>query len=83
MTTEPEKLRGGYYTSAPLAGWLCEWAIRARTDTVLEPSCGDGVFLEAAAKRLIDLGLILRDIWIKMRDRRLARRRAPNGGRAA
>jgi adenine-specific DNA-methyltransferase len=54
--TAPEKLRGGYYTSAPVAAWLCEWAIRARTDTVLEPSCGDGVFLEAAAKRLIDLG---------------------------
>jgi adenine-specific DNA-methyltransferase len=54
--TAPDKLRGGYYTSAPVAAWLCEWAIRARTDTVLEPSCGDGVFLEAAAKRLIDLG---------------------------
>jgi adenine-specific DNA-methyltransferase len=54
--TQPEKLRGGYYTSAPVAAWLCEWAIRARSETLLEPSCGDGVFLEAAAQRLIDLG---------------------------
>ncbi|MGB6307917.1 MAG: N-6 DNA methylase [Steroidobacteraceae bacterium] len=53
---EPEKLRGGYYTSARVAAWLCEWAIRTRTDSILEPSCGDGVFLEAAAKRLIELG---------------------------
>ncbi len=53
----PEKLRGGYYTSAEVAAWLASWAIRERTDTVLEPSCGDGVFLEAAAVRLAKLGI--------------------------
>lgn len=44
-----DKLRGGYYTSPQLAAWLSSWAIRSATDRVLEPSCGDGVFLEAAA----------------------------------
>lgn len=53
---ESDKLRGGYYTSSAVASWLCTWAIRSGTDTVLEPSCGDGAFLEAAALRLEQLG---------------------------
>lgn len=53
---DPDKLRGGYYTSAELAQWLCTWAIRGRDDLVLEPSCGDGSFLEAAVHRLGTLG---------------------------
>ena len=52
----PEKLRGGYYTSEELAQWLSSWAILSVTDRVLEPSCGDGVFLDAAAARLRSLG---------------------------
>ncbi len=51
------KLRGGYYTPAALAEWLCAWAVRSKTDLVLEPSCGDGVFLEAASKQLKALGV--------------------------
>ena len=51
-----DKLRGGYYTSSEVAAWLCAWAIRSPKDRVLEPSCGNGVFLEAAAKRYTELG---------------------------
>ena len=51
-----DKLRGGYYTSANVAEWLCAWAIRDANETMLEPSCGDGAFLEAAANRLTALG---------------------------
>lgn len=54
---DPDKLRGGYYTSAEVAAWLCAWAIRSPADCALEPSCGDGVFLEAAAKRYVALGV--------------------------
>jgi adenine-specific DNA-methyltransferase len=50
------KLRGGYYTSPGVAAWLCAWAVRAASDSILEPSCGDGVFLAAAAERLGELG---------------------------
>jgi adenine-specific DNA-methyltransferase len=50
------KLRGGYYTPAPLSAWLAEWGIRSLTDRVLEPSCGDGNLLLAAAQRLLSLG---------------------------
>ena len=53
---DADKLRGGYYTSAGIAEWLCAWAIRGADDLVLEPSCGDGAFLEAAAHRLHALG---------------------------
>jgi len=51
-----DKLRGGYYTSPEVANWLCTWAIRSTNDKVLEPSCGDGIFLEAAARCFAQLG---------------------------
>jgi adenine-specific DNA methylase len=51
-----QKLRGGYYTSAEVAEWLCVWAIRSPKDRVLEPSCGDGAFLGAATARFTELG---------------------------
>ena len=54
---DPDKLRGGYYTSAEVANWLCSWAIRKVTDQLLEPSCGNGAFLAAAAVRFAELGL--------------------------
>jgi adenine-specific DNA-methyltransferase len=53
---DPDKLRGGYYTSLDLARWICSWGIQSKKDTVLEPSCGDGSFIEAAALRLNELG---------------------------
>ena len=53
---DANKLRGGYYTSPELAHWLCEWAIRDVEDRVLEPSCGDGIFLNAAIDRFVALG---------------------------
>ena len=54
---EAYKLRGGYYTPPEVAAWLSSWAIRSTDDRILEPSCGDGAFLEAAATRLKVLGL--------------------------
>src|ERR1039458_8041915 len=53
---DSDKLRGGYYTSPEVASWLCSWAIRSVKETVLEPSCGNGVFLTAAARRYEELG---------------------------
>lgn len=44
-----KKLRGGYYTPAEVSDMLARWAIHAPQDTILEPSCGDGVFLRSAA----------------------------------
>jgi len=53
---DTDKLRGGYYTSPEIAAWMTSWAIRTPNDLVLEPSCGDGIFLEAAVQRLEELG---------------------------
>lgn len=55
-TRASRKARGGIYTPPPVAAWLAEWAIRSQGDRVLEPSCGDGVFLAAAADRFAALG---------------------------
>ncbi len=44
---EGEKQRGAYYTPARVAEALCRWAVRPG-DRVLDPACGDGVFLRAA-----------------------------------
>lgn len=50
------KLRGGYYTPDKISEFIAEWAIRATTDSVLEPSCGDGSFLNAVTTRYRELG---------------------------
>jgi adenine-specific DNA methylase len=42
-----EKLRGGFYTPEPIASFILKWGINGSSDyNILEPSCGDGVFLE-------------------------------------
>lgn len=43
-----DKLRGGYYTPKPIAAFLTRWALAAGATSLLEPSCGDGVFLKSA-----------------------------------
>ena len=50
-----DKLRGGYYTPEKIADFICRWAIRSEAEEILEPSCGDGSFLCAAAKRRAEL----------------------------
>lgn len=50
-----EKLRGGYYTPEPIAQFICNWAIDINTKGILEPSCGNGVFLKEAAKKVMEI----------------------------
>jgi len=46
-----EKLRGGFYTPAPIASFILRWAFNGKKDLdILEPSCGDGIFLEEIKK---------------------------------
>lgn len=46
-----EKLRGGFYTPEPIAEFMLRWGINGSSDfDILEPSCGDGVFLEQLHK---------------------------------
>jgi len=45
--TSQQKLRGGFYTPEPIADFVLKWAFNGtKGQDVLEPSCGDGVFLE-------------------------------------
>ena len=53
-----QKLRGGYYTPKPIADFLCKWSINENTKHVLEPSCGDGNFIESAILRFKDIGVV-------------------------
>jgi adenine-specific DNA methylase len=46
-----EKLRGGFYTPEPIASFILKWAFNGNKELdILEPSCGDGVFLEEIKK---------------------------------
>lgn len=57
------KARGAYFTPPAIADYLARWAIagnpRAR---VLDPTCGDGVFLVSAGRQLLSLGAPLDDL---------------------
>ncbi len=57
-----QKLRGGYYTPQPITEFLCNWCIQQNTKNVLEPSCGDGNFIEAAILRFKELGVVGEDL---------------------
>ncbi len=44
-----QKLRGGYYTPQHLADYVTKWVLLNEPKKILEPSCGDGVFIQAVA----------------------------------
>ena len=58
MTFEPnaEKARGAFFTPIEISRFLVDWAVRSPSDCVLEPSCGEAMFLLPAAARLAALG---------------------------
>jgi len=48
VSLSEQKLRGGYYTPKEVAEVLVKWSIKNKsTYKILEPSCGDGVFLKS------------------------------------
>jgi len=55
-TVTLQKALGAYYTDEPAVCRLVQWAVSAGSDSVLDPSCGDGAFLAAARSRLLSLG---------------------------
>ena len=43
----PQKIRGGFYTPKEVADFILKWSINGSSSyDILEPSCGDGVFIE-------------------------------------
>ena len=50
-----EKLRGGFYTPEKIAEFVLRWGINGNpASDILEPSCGDGVFLEQIHKNKLN-----------------------------
>ncbi len=58
-----EKIFGAFYTAEPVARTITKWAVRGPSDSVLDPSCGDGVFLSSAARRLEGMGSKNPQVW--------------------
>ena len=56
------KARGAFFTPPEISQFLVDWALRTKTDRVLEPSCGDAAFLIPAAERLREFGATSRAI---------------------
>jgi adenine-specific DNA-methyltransferase len=56
-SVDDRKIRGAYFTPPDLATFLAQWAISGnRAARILDPSCGEGVFLLSAARELRALG---------------------------
>lgn len=51
-----QKSLGAFYTGLPIARYIVQWALRRPSDSLLDPSCGDGVFLSSAYEQLLSLG---------------------------
>ena len=56
MTYEKQKLTGSFYTEGKVAESVANWAIRNTGDHVLEPSFGDGIFIDKALCRFREIG---------------------------
>jgi adenine-specific DNA-methyltransferase len=55
---ERRKARGAFFTPPAIADYLAAWAVGSHPEArVLDPTCGEAVFLLAAAQRLNDLGV--------------------------
>lgn len=55
-TGELRKSRGAFFTPPEISRYVVDWAVRARTDKLLEPSCGEASFLVEAGRKLRALG---------------------------
>ncbi|MCD8898579.1 Eco57I restriction-modification methylase domain-containing protein [Mammaliicoccus sciuri] len=45
-----QKLRGAYYTPNLLANFMMNWGMNKSVSSILEPSCGNGIFLNALSE---------------------------------
>ena len=52
-----QKLSGSYYTPEWIAEFVAKWILKYDVKTILEPSCGDGVFFDAITHQLTDENL--------------------------
>jgi adenine-specific DNA-methyltransferase len=50
------KVRGAFFTPPEIAEFLAAWAVREPRAAIMDPTCGESVFLLSAARRLRTLG---------------------------
>jgi adenine-specific DNA-methyltransferase len=55
LDQSPRKDRGAFFTPASVARYVAQWGIRSGSESVLEPSCGESIFLIEAAARFANL----------------------------
>lgn len=53
---DDRKGRGAFFTPPEICSFIASWGIRAGTDCVFEPSCGEAAFALAAGERIAQLG---------------------------
>ncbi|OPX08374.1 N-6 DNA methylase [Mycobacterium sp. AT1] len=58
-TASLRKARGAFFTPIPVARFLVNWAVRRPDDAVLEPSCGEAVFLHQLGQRATHTGRLV------------------------
>ncbi len=56
LTGAERRALGAWYTPEALASFAVAWAVQGKDDRVLDPGCGDAVFLVEGARRLAALG---------------------------
>lgn len=44
------KARGAFFTPQPVARFIADWAVNSADDAILEPSCGEAIFLHEAGR---------------------------------
>ena len=71
-----QKLRGGYYTPLDLAAYIARWTLAQKSQHVLEPSCGDGVFIQAIEELGHQEGLAFTGFELLAEEAAKARQRA-------
>ncbi len=71
-----QKLRGGYYTPLDLAAYIARWALAKSPEHVLEPSCGDGIFIQAISELVRQEGLTFTGFELLAEEAEKARKRA-------
>ena len=61
--SDARKARGAFFTPPTIAAYLADWAVEDDPSAkVLDPTCGEAVFLEATGRRLRTLGASSRQI---------------------
>ena len=56
MDTIARKTTGSYYTCHSVADYIAQWAINTPNICILEPSFGDGIFIDSARIKFAELG---------------------------